>query len=866
MKSNEIRRVFKDFFISKGHTSIASSNLVPNNDQTLLFTNAGMVQFKDLFLGMESKEFTKATTSQKCLRAGGKHNDLDNVGYTSRHHTFFEMLGNFSFGDYFKQDAIKYAWEFLTIILKIPQEKLWVSVYSDDLESYKIWINDIGFDKDRISIISSSDNFWSMGDVGPCGPCTEIFYDHGDHILGGPPGSTDEDGDRYVEIWNIVFMQYNRKIDGKLEDLPNPSVDTGMGLERIAAILQGVSSNYDIDIFQYLIKKIASLLAINDYDSPSLRVIADHIRSCSFLIAEGVSPSNEGRGYVLRRIIRRAIRHGYKLTGIKENFFYLIVPFIVEIMGDEYPELKNKKETISHILKKEEIQFSKTLDIGMRLFEQSLIDLVGKEFSGKIAFKLYDTYGFPLDLTQDLSRERGLVVNIDEFNLCMDEQRRRAKSSATFKVNQSDMIQSDIKSEFVGYSSSQCDSTILALFDTDGTSVEHLNKNEQGILILNKSPYYAEAGGQVGDSGYIESFGSKFFVTDTQKVKEAILHYGYVESGNFSLSDEVTTLINLDKRNHIRHNHSATHLLHASLRKIIGDSVQQKGSHVDQNRLRFDFSCERALTDSEIKLVEETVNTQIRNNLKIETVIATPEQAKALGALALFGEKYGDLVRVLRMGDFSIELCGGTHSEFTGEIGYFKIISESGIASGVRRIEAITGAKAESFLNKNEELLKEVMSILKTNDKVLLAKLTKLVNSYKVQEKELIDLKLKLSRALISEKSDIDIKEIGGVLVYANILKDANMSILRESIDKLKAKYDNIIVLLAADINGRVQIATGVSKKISEKYKANELVNFVAKQVGGKGGGRPDMAQAGGNDSSKLKLAVDSTYDWVKQK
>jgi alanyl-tRNA synthetase len=866
MKTTEIRKVFKDYFVSKGHFSVESSNLAPNDDKTLLFTNAGMVQFKDVFLGVDSRSYSKATSSQKCLRAGGKHNDLDNVGYTARHHTFFEMLGNFSFGDYFKKEAITYAWDFLTNVLSLSKERLWISVYSEDEETRKIWVEDIGVDSSRISLISTSDNFWSMGDTGPCGPCTEIFYDHGDEILGGPPGSSDEDGDRYVEIWNIVFMQYNRQLNGSLEKLPNPSVDTGMGLERIAAIMQGVTNNYDIDIFKTLISDAAKILSVNDLSIPSLRVISDHIRSCAFLIAEGVFPSNEGRGYVLRRIIRRAVRHGFQLSHKKESFFYLLVPSLVKLMGEEYPELVLKSSKIADVLYQEEKQFAKTIETGIRLFEQSIRGITGDEISGDIAFKLYDTYGFPLDLTEDLARERNLVVNTEEFAICMEQQRERAKTASTFNVDYNDVSSTDINSDFLGYSLSQTEGKVAEIFNLSGCKLESLHSGNEGVIILDKTAFYAESGGQVGDIGFLESFGSKFIVKDTRRVQGAILHTGIVASGGFSLDDEVTSIIDVKRRAEISHNHSATHLLHASLKRVIGKTAEQKGSYVDNLRLRFDYSSDAVMTHAQLKEVEALVNSQIRRNLIIETVVATKEEAKSMGALALFGEKYGELVRVLRIGDFSVELCGGTHAAQTGDIGYFKILSDVGVASGVRRIEAVTGATSERVLNDSEDLLNSLMGVLRTNNKSALKKLNKVLELYKSQEKELLELKLKLSNATVSNSSDIDIKKIGGVLVYANIMKDANMNILRDSIDRLKLKHDNIIVLLATESKGRAQIAAGVSKKISADYKANELVSYVAKQVDGKGGGRADMAQAGGTNIAQLENAVNSTYCWVEEK
>ena len=693
MKTSQLRKNFIDYFSSKGHKPVSSSTLIPGNDATLLFTNAGMVQFKDVFLGADKRDYNKAVTVQKCLRAGGKHNDLENVGYTARHHTFFEMLGNFSFGDYFKSEAIAYAWEFLTEVIKLPKEKLWITVFEEDQEAEEIWVKEIGVDPARVSRIGAKDNFWSMGDTGPCGPCSEIFYDHGEDIAGGPPGTPEEDGDRYIEIWNIVFMQYNRQADGALENLPNPSVDTGMGLERIAAILQDVHNNYDIDVFQALIQATAKVLDISDLSLPSLKVIADHIRSCSFLIADGVVPSNEGRGYVLRRIIRRAARHGYQL-GATTTFFYKLLPTLISEMGEAYPELLKQQENITTLLKREEEQFAKTLEVGMKLFEQSLSQVVDQTIPGELAFKLYDTYGFPLDLTADVAREKGLQVDAVGFEKCMTEQRNRAKSASQFSVDYNDVIHSNCETEFLGYSEGASDSEVLELYQ-EGQKVKALKEGETGIVVLNKTPFYAESGGQVGDKGILDTFGSKFEVTDTQKNNQAIFHYGKVLKGELSLSDEVTAMIALPEREEIAHNHSATHLLHAALRQVLGTHVTQKGSYVDAEKLRFDFTHLQGVTTQELKAVEMLVNQQIRFNHLVETVVTTPDHASEMGAMALFGEKYGDAVRVLRMGDFSIELCGGTHVRHTGDIGYFRILSETGVAAGIRRIEAVTGVAAE---------------------------------------------------------------------------------------------------------------------------------------------------------------------------
>ena len=862
MKTNQVRQLFKDYFISKEHTAVASSSLIPSDDPTLLFTNAGMVQFKNVFLGTDKRDYARAVTVQKCIRAGGKHNDLENVGYTARHHTFFEMLGNFSFGNYFKRDAILYAWEFLTEVVKLPKEKLWISVFAGDYETEKLWINEIGIDPSRISRIGAKDNFWSMGDTGPCGPCTEIFYDHGEGVAGGPPGSPDEDGDRYIEIWNVVFMQHNRQADGTLEDLPNPSVDTGMGLERIAAILQGVHNNYDIDLFQTLIKDAAHILEVDDFSHASLKVIADHIRSCSFLIADGILPSNEGRGYVLRRIIRRAARHGFQL-GAKAHFFHKLVPVLVSEMGDAYPELVENKEKIIAALKREEAQFSKTLDIGMKLFEQNLDQVVGNEIPGSLVFKLYDTYGFPFDLTADIAREKGLTVDEEGFNKCMEAQRNRAKSASQFSINYNDVLNSESKTEFLGYSAGTTESNILELYK-DGQPVSELKTGEEGIIVLNETPFYAESGGQVSDYGVIETFGSKFDVRDVQKNNQAVFHYGKVVAGELAISDEVTAMIELARREEVAHNHSATHLLHAALRLVLGEHVEQKGSHVDDDRLRFDFTHLQAMTETELSQVEKLVNQQIRNNFVVETIVTTPEQATEMGAIALFGEKYGDRVRVLRMGDFSIELCGGTHVRQTGDIGYFRVTSETGIASGIRRIEAVTGNQAEQFALEKEARLKQMMTLLKATSSTTIDKLEKLIAMNKGQEKEISRLKTQIASGVSHSASQDVMKEIGNVLVYAKVMPEVDMKIMREYIDLLKSKHNNIIVILGTANSGKVQLAAGVSKAISGNYKAGVLINHVAKQVGGKGGGRPDMAQAGGTNPEKLDEAIESAYQWVE--
>lgn len=858
--TNEIRRSFIDFFKSKGHHEVSSSSLVPVKDETLLFTNAGMVQFKDVFLGADKRPYTRAVSSQKCVRAGGKHNDLENVGYTARHHTFFEMLGNFSFGDYFKRDAIFYAWEYLTEVLKLPKEKLWVTVFEEDKEAEDIWIKDVGVDPKRLSLIGAKDNFWAMGDTGPCGPCTEIFYDHGEDVAGGPPGTPEEDGDRYIEIWNLVFMQYNRLADGTLEKLPNPSVDTGMGLERVAAVLQHVHSNYEIDIFQKLIQAAAKIVATDDLNNPSLKVLADHIRACSFLIVDGVLPSNEGRGYVLRRIIRRAVRHGYKL-GATEVFFYKLVVTLVAVMVEAYPQLKEKQTLIEDVLKKEEEQFEKTLSHGIKILEEEISELSDNVISGATAFKLYDTYGFPLDLTADIARERDLIVDEAGFVTSMEAQKARAKSASKFGVDYNQMIKTDLQTIFVGYSVPVSDACVLALFNK-GKKMDKLITGQEGIVILNQTPFYAESGGQVADKGVIEALGGEFTVHDVQKSGTAFLHIGKVTKGEFAIDDEVTAQIS-SKRETAAAHHTATHLLHAALREIVGCHVEQKGSLVECNKLRFDFSNPSAVTAKQIKEVECLVNAIIRQNMVVETIETSAEVAKDMGAMALFGEKYGNVVRVLRVGDFSIELCGGTHVRQTGDVGLFKITSESGISSGVRRIEAVTGCYAENYIEENEETLATIHELLKSSDDNVLDKLLKLQQQIKVQDKVIKGLKQQ-----ISSGDSIAIKEeqIEDVTLISALLPNVDMGVLREKIDQYKAQKSKVVVALSTESEGKAQIAVGVSKTVTDKIKAGELINFIANQVGGKGGGRPDMAQAGGNDPRNLPKAMTSVHQWVKER
>ncbi|MCF6766845.1 alanine--tRNA ligase [Thiotrichales bacterium 19S11-10] len=859
MKVNDIRKQFIDYFVNQGHKEVESSPLVPNNDDTLLFTNAGMVQFKDVFLGQDKRSYKKAVTSQRCVRAGGKHNDLENVGYTARHHTFFEMLGNFSFGDYFKKEAIQFAWEFLTEVVKLPKDKLWVTVYTEDDEAADIWLNDIGVSPNQFSRIGAKDNFWSMGETGPCGPCTEIFYDHGEDVRGGPPGTENDHLDRYIEIWNLVFMQYNRLPDGTLEDLPNPSVDTGMGIERLAAVLQGVHNNYEIDLFQYIIDSIASILNINDKTLPSLKVIADHIRACSFLIADGVMPSNEGRGYVLRRIIRRAVRHGHKL-GAKDIFFYQIVQALIDQMGDAYPILKTKQKEIESILKKEETQFQKTLNSGMKLLEEALTNLDGDKLSGDTAFMLYDTYGFPLDLTQDILREKDLSVDIEGFDQLMGQQRARAKKSSSFKQDYSQRLEITGESEFTGYAQTVSDAEVLFVLDENFNQAQQIETGQQGILILSQTPFYAESGGQAGDQGMIESIGAQFEVKDTQKSGDLILHHGVVKTGTFNISQEVTALVNKDRRIDIALNHSATHLLHAALKKVLGDHVQQKGSLVLPGRLRFDFSHHQPVKRAELDQVEALVNREIRHNHPVETIVTSFEHANQLGAVALFGEKYADEVRVLSMGDFSMELCGGTHVQRTGDIGYFSILSETGIASGVRRIEAMTGRYAEQKIKEDQLKLSQVMHELKAKPETIVEKLSKLKQQVKQLEKENAQLKL-------SEGKSVDLKSkietVGDINLISTEIKGGDMALLRHKIDQLKSQMQRAIIVLAAVRDEKVQLCVGVTKDLTDEFSAGEIINFVAQQVGGKGGGRRDMAQAGGKNPENLNQALKSVRNEI---
>lgn len=868
----EIRQAFLDFFHSKGHQVVASSSLVPNNDPTLLFTNAGMNQFKDVFLGLDKRNYSRATTSQRCVRAGGKHNDLENVGYTARHHTFFEMLGNFSFGDYFKHDAIQFAWELLTgeNWFALPKERLWVTVYETDDEAYEIWEKEVGIPRERIIRIGdnkgapyASDNFWQMGDTGPCGPCTEIFYDHGEHIWGGPPGSPEEDGDRYIEIWNIVFMQFNRQADGTMEPLPKPSVDTGMGLERIAAVLQHVNSNYDIDLFRTLIEAVAKVTGATDLGNKSLRVIADHIRSCAFLVADGVLPSNENRGYVLRRIIRRAVRHG-NMLGAKETFFYKLVGPLIEVMGSAGEELKRQQAQVEQVLKTEEEQFARTLERGLALLDEELAKLQSDTLDGETAFRLYDTYGFPVDLTADVCRERNIKVDEAGFEAAMEEQRRRAREASGFGADYNAMIRVDSASEFKGYDHLELNGKVTALF-VDGKAVEAINAGQEAVVVLDRTPFYAESGGQVGDKGELKGAGFTFAVDDTQKYGQAIGHLGKLSAGALKVGDAVQADVDEARRARIRLNHSATHLMHAALRQVFGTHVAQKGSLVSDKVLRFDFSHNEAMKPSEIRQVEDLVNAQIRRNLPIETNIMDLDAARAKGAMALFGEKYDERVRVLSMGDFSTELCGGTHASRTGDIGLFRIISESGTAAGIRRIEAVTGEGAMATVHAQSDRLNDIAHLLKGDSQNLGDKVRAVLERTRQLEKELQQLK---DQAAAQESANLSSKavDLNGVKLLVSELAGIEPKMLRTMVDDLKNQLGSTVIVLATVVEGKVSLIAGVSKDVTDRVKAGELIGMVAQQVGGKGGGRPDMAQAGGTDAAALPAALASVQGWVSAK
>ncbi|APO83664.1 MULTISPECIES: alanine--tRNA ligase [Pseudomonas] len=872
MKSAEIREAFLRFFEEQGHTRVASSSLIPNNDPTLLFTNAGMNQFKDCFLGAEKRAYTRAVSSQKCVRAGGKHNDLENVGYTARHHTFFEMLGNFSFGDYFKRDAITFAWTFLTSEkwLNLPKEKLWVTVYATDDEAYDIWTKEVGVPAERMVRIGdnkgapyASDNFWTMGDTGPCGPCTEIFYDHGPDIWGGPPGSPEEDGDRYIEIWNNVFMQFNRTADGVLHPLPAPSVDTGMGLERVSAVLQHVHSNYEIDLFQNLLSAAAKAIGCDNEGQASLKVVADHIRSCGFLIADGVLPSNEGRGYVLRRIIRRACRHGNKL-GAKGSFFYQIVAALVAEMGEAFPELNSQQAHIERVLKAEEEQFAKTLEQGLRILEQDLAQLKGEVVPGDVVFKLYDTYGFPMDLTADIARERELTIDEAGFEREMDAQRERARSASAFGMDYNSLVKVDSATEFLGYEATEGQGKIIALYK-DGQAVDQLGEGEQGVVVLDRTPFYAESGGQVGDTGYLQAGAARFDVRDTTKTGGAFLHHGVVASGALVIGSPVQAKVDADVQHATSLNHSATHLLHEALRQVLGEHVQQKGSLVDSQRLRFDFSHFEAVKPEQIKALEDIVNREVRKNTAVETELTDIETAKAKGAMALFGEKYGDTVRVLSMGgDFSVELCGGIHAKRTGDISLFKIISEGGVASGVRRIEAVTGAAALAYLNAAEEQVKEAAQLVKGNRDNLIDKLSAVLERNRQLEKQLEQLQAKAASAAGDDLSNAAV-EVKGAKVLAARLDGQDGKALLALVDQLKNKLGHAVILLGSEHEGKVVLVAGVTKDLSSQLKAGDLMKQAAAAVGGKGGGRPDMAQGGGVDVAALDQALALAVPFAEQ-
>lgn len=875
MQSANIRQAFLEFFESKGHTQVASSSLVPDNDPTLLFTNAGMNQFKDCFLGLEKRDYVRATTSQKCVRAGGKHNDLENVGYTARHHTFFEMLGNFSFGDYFKKDAIHYAWEFLTGVLKLPKEKLLVTVYHTDDEAYDLWHKEIGLPHEKIIRIGdldgekyNSDNFWSMGDTGPCGPCSEIFYDHGDQIWGGPPGSAEEDGDRFIEIWNLVFMQFNRTADGQMQPLPKPSVDTGMGLERLAAVMQNVESNYDIDLMQNLIKAAAEVIGCENSGQASLKVVADHLRSCSFLIADGVMPSNEGRGYVLRRILRRACRHGNKL-GAEGTFLHQLVAALVKEMGEAFPELAAKEQLITQAIAQEEEQFAKTLDLGLKILEEGLAELTGKVIPGELAFKLYDTYGFPLDLTADIAREKDLTLDEAGFNEQMEAQRQRARDASNFGLDYNSLVNSQVATDFTGYTQASSPAKLVEIY-TEGKQLEEINAGQEAILVLDTTPFYAEGGGQIGDVGVISQGDAKFEVQNTTKSGNAFLHQGVLTSGRLTAGQEVTAQVNNDLRAPIKRNHSATHLLHAALRQVLGEGVEQKGSLVDSQKLRFDFSHPQAVTAEELAQASQLVNEQILANSPAIAELMSIEAAKEKGAMALFGEKYGDEVRVLSMGTnadnqvFSIELCGGLHVERTGDIGLLHITSESGIASGVRRIEALTGAAALAYLTQQEAALNLAAASLKTKPESLASKLEQNLTKLRQLEREVEQLKKKLATGGSGDLASQAV-EVNGFNLLAAQLDGADVKTLREVMDQMKQKLEPAVIALASVNEDKISLIVGVSGAAQEKIHAGKLVNHLAQQVGGKGGGRPDMAQAGGNQPENLAAALASAKQYIEQ-
>lgn len=862
MTSAEIRSAFLNYFADRGHEVVPSGSLIPHNDDTLLFTNAGMVPFKDVFLGSDKRNYDKATSAQRCVRAGGKHNDLENVGYTARHHTFFEMLGNFSFGDYFKREAIQYSWDFLTERLGLPKEKLWVTVFETDDEAYDIWVNEIGIAADRVSRIGEKDNFWSMGDTGPCGPCSEIFFDHGEDVWGGPPGTPEEDGDRYIEIWNLVFMQYNRQPDGSMEPLAKQSIDTGMGLERIAAIMQGVHSNYETDTFQALIKAAASAVGASDLSDQSLRVIADHIRSCSFLIVDGVLPSNEGRGYVLRRIIRRAVRHGTKL-GADEPFFYKLVDALIAEMGQAYPELSASQQRIEQALLQEEQQFARTLQRGLSILDDALQSLDGDTIPGEVAFKLYDTYGFPLDLTADVARERGVKVDEAGFASAMDAQRARAQQASQFTTDYTRQLKSEQVTQFSGYQAVRDEAQVVEIFH-EGKAVESLPAGQSGVVVLNRTPFYAESGGQVGDVGVLSTTEAAFNVTDTQYIGKAIGHHGEAVQ-HITLGMTVEASIDAPRREAIKRNHSATHLIHEALRRVLGEHVNQKGSLVDAERLRFDFAHGQAVTAEELQKIEQQVNAEIRRNTELATAVMPIEEAKAKGAMALFGEKYDDEVRVVQMGDYSLELCGGTHVQRTGDIGQFRIVQEGGIASGVRRIEASTGEAAVRYTQQQQEQLSTLAELTKSDQSALVTRIQQLLERQKQQDKQLAELQQQLSQQAGASLTD-QVVEVAGVKTIVAELQGTESKALRGMVDDLKNQLGEGIIVLATVQGEKVSLIAGVTKQLTAKVKAGDLVNHVASQVGGKGGGRPDMAQAGGTQPEQLRQALASVEPWLAEK
>ena len=865
MKSAEIRQEFLDFFAAHDHEVVPSGSLVPGNDPTLLFTNAGMVQFKDVFLGEETRTCSRATSSQRCVRAGGKHNDLENVGYTARHHTFFEMLGNFSFGDYFKQKAIEYAWEFLTVNLGLPPERLWVTVFEDDDEAASIWLDEIKIDPSRFSRMGEKDNFWAMGDTGPCGPCSEIFYDHGPEIAGGPPGSPDEDGDRYIEIWNLVFMQFDRKADGTMIPLPKPSVDTGAGLERLAAVLQNVSSNYEIDLFQALIKNIADITGESDIENTSLRVIADHIRACAFLAVDGVIPANEGRGYVLRRIVRRAVRHGYQL-GVKDVFFYKLVASLVEIMGSAYPELVERRGFVEKVLKEEEEQFARTLDNGMIILEKAIKELNSDTIPGQMVFKLYDTYGFPVDLTADVAREHNMNLDLDGFEQAMLIQKNQARAASNFGSVEKLDIGSDLSTDFTGYEILDGTCSVTGIFDVQGDRLDEAPIGEELLVLLNASPFYGESGGQVGDHGILDNDTCKFEVFDTQKQGEVLIHRGVMQTGALRVGDQLSAHVAEVDRLAITLNHSATHLMHAALRNILGEHVTQKGSLVDADRLRFDFSHSTPVTEEELKQVEAQVNHEILANSIVEKEVMPISEAKTKGALALFGEKYGDEVRVVTMGgEYSVEFCGGCHVNRTGDIGLFKVASETGISAGVRRIEAVTGKGALTLVENEEQTLKQIMGVINSGPLELVERVQQLVASNRTLEKQLGQLKAKMASSVGDELAS-QVIEINGTQVLVATLEKFNSKSLRDTVDRLKSKLGTTVIVLASINAGKVDLVVGVSKDLTKKVTAGDLANMVAEQIGGKGGGRPDMAMAGGNDISAVPSALESVKPWLEGK